>query len=199
MPPIPASPVSIARATGSSSYVDPSGRVASVKLPSFDDTVTALEINTILGFIANASNAAEFRRGVVAETVVDLACAANDLVAFDESYSSVGVVAVMKFKRSPFSAYEYVEIPAPDASILDATLQYVNVSAGTGQSIVTDVLAALGEDACYVGSYVATRKIKRIAAPPRPALYEPELGQLPSGLPDVDNEPGAQTTDPEDA
>lgn len=196
MPPLP-SGVAVQRATGSSSYVDLAGAIASTKLPNFPDTVTALQVNTILGYIANSSNAAEFRRAAIAESAVDIACAASDLIAFDESYSSVGVVAVMKFKRSPFSQYEYVEIPAPDASILDATRQYVNVSAGTGQSIVTDTLAALGVDACYTGSYITTRKVKRIAVRPRPALLEPEAAQLPSGLPDVDDAPGVQTVDAE--
>lgn len=193
MPVIP-SGVGVNRSSGSQSFVDASGGVAATKLPNFPDTVVAADINAIQVLIGNASNAAEFRRGVYAELVVDLACAANDLIAFDESYSNVGIVAVMKFKRAPFSPYEYVEIPAPDASILTPERTSVLVTAGTGQTIVTNVLAALGEDACYAGSYLTTHKIKKLAVRPRPALLEPEAGALPSGLPDVANTAGAQVT-----
>jgi len=186
------------RVSGSSSFVDGSGAVASAKLPYFAATTTSAEIVAMLTLIAQMSNAAEFRRGVYAETIVDLACAAGVLIAFDEAYASVGTVGVMKFKRAPLSPYEYIEIPAIDASLLDATGTYINVSAGTGQSLLNAVLAELGEDGCYVGSYLANRKVKRLKIRPRPALLEPELGALPSGLPDVDNEPGADLTDPED-
>lgn len=193
MPVIPAG-VGVIRSYGSQSFVDPSGGIGSTKLPNFPDTVTALEIDAIQVLIANASNAAEFRRDVIVGQAVDLSCAAGELVAFDETYSNVGIVAVMKFKRAPFSPFEYVEIPAPDASILTPERTSVLVTAGTGQAIVTGVMDALGEDACYTGSYLTTRKIKRLKVTPRPALLEPEAGQLPSGLPDVANTAGAQTT-----
>lgn len=194
MPKIPAG-VGTDLATGSASFVDTRGQQRSSSLPNFDGATDEADINALLDLLGDASNAAMFDRRINKSLSVDLRTQAGELEAFDEAESSVNSVAVMTFSRGAFLPLVYIEIPAPDLSIMDVTRQFVNVSAGQGQAIVTATLALLGAGSAYVGSYLTTRKGKKsVKVPVRPGAEEPAAGELPSGLPDVAQAEGVDAT-----
>lgn len=193
MPKIPAG-VGVDIATGSASFIDVRGVPASAKLPDLDGATDEADINALLDLIGDASNAAMIDRRINKSLTVDLDTQAGALEAFDEAESSCNTVATMIFKR-PGGKRQYLYIPAPDISILTADRQFVNVAAGQGLAIRDAVVAAMGAGAVYVGSYVTNHKgTKPSKVRVRPGAEEPAAGELPSGLPDVAQAEGVDTT-----
>lgn len=176
---------------GSQSYRDRYGQNGntSLDLPGSFGT----QMTNILAAINNSSNAALIKSKAGAQSR-----AFAPFIALDEAEQSVNSVAVMKFQNvaTPALPLKYVEIPAFDASILLAGQPFVDPAATQPAIIITNMDAA---GWLYIGSYLTTRDSKSRKQIVVAGLEEPEVGTLPSGLPDFDNEEGVQTEDPEDA
>lgn len=194
MPPLPNTVPLTYRA--SATLTDYSGRKRSIglttTLSSTDPTpiVDDLIANTTALFtnIGNMSNAAVSAIRWQFERKAEPNC--DDLVVYDETYSSVDTVAQFVF-RDALGKLLYLDVPAPDAAyFLDDrfTLDLAQLQPGD----VRDAALAILQDAagldpvfepCLISTALTSKKGKRLKNSPVPVIEEPGGGDLPPAEP----------------
>ena len=172
MPRIPSSGV-ITAATLSSTFTDAYGRTRSTsfELPAAATGAQITAIHNAMGDLSNAAQS-EIRQG--ARLKVNNV---SDLVTFDELFD-IGASLVMVYSSTLTGRLQYLEVPSPDASIMNSNGS-IDLANAQIQALDTAVVAA-NANLALQRAYIATRKVQKIVTTPLLAPpVEPVSPQLP--------------------